>query len=59
MLKNVKIGNRLGRVEGFVRALDWGELEDSSLYLVMDLVPDARELDLVTVERLAAETPTR
>ncbi len=54
------IGAMLGRLStGFVRALDWGELEDGSLYLVMDLVPDARELDIVTgprherLERLA------
>ncbi|MBX3466919.1 MAG: SUMF1/EgtB/PvdO family nonheme iron enzyme [Planctomycetes bacterium] len=54
------IGAMLGRLStGFVRALDWGELEDSSLYLVMDLVVDARELELVTgprherLERLA------
>ena len=38
------IGSMLGRLStGFVRALDWGELEDSSLYLVMDLVPAARK----------------
>ncbi|MCW8139143.1 MAG: serine/threonine protein kinase, partial [Planctomycetota bacterium] len=54
------IGAMLGRLStGFVRALDWGELEDASLYLVMDLVVDARELELVTgprherLERLA------
>jgi len=41
------IGNRLGKQQGFVRAFDWGELEEEKgLYLAMDLVPGARALDL-------------
>ena len=46
------VGNRLGKIEGFVRALDWGEVGDGKhLYLVMDLVPNARPLDLRTGSR--------
>jgi len=45
--REAKIGNILGRVKGIVRARDWGELEDGwSLYLAMDLVEDAKILDL-------------
>jgi serine/threonine-protein kinase len=45
-VREARIGHKLGRTEGFVRALDWGELPDSRLYLAMDLVPGARPLDL-------------
>src|SRR5262245_30160589 len=44
--REARIGGRLGVAEGFVRALDWGELDGSRLYLVMDLVAGARPLDL-------------
>ena len=46
--REARIGNRLGRSEGFVRALDWGELDGTQLYLAMDLVDGARSLDLTT-----------
>jgi formylglycine-generating enzyme required for sulfatase activity/serine/threonine protein kinase len=46
--REARIGNKLGKEPGFVRALDWGELEDQSLYLAMDLVEGARPLDLET-----------
>jgi len=54
--REARIGDRLGRSEGFVRALDWGEIDGSRLYLAMDLVPGASPLDLATgtlTERLA------
>ncbi len=54
------IGHMLGQFStGFVRALDWGEAGERTLYMVMDLVPGARELDLISgprevrLERLA------
>jgi WD40 repeat protein len=46
--REAQVGNRLGRTPGFVRAFDWGELGGGSLYLAMDLVPDAKPLDLET-----------
>jgi hypothetical protein len=47
--REAEIGNRLGRVEGFVRALDWGAIEGTSyLYLTMDLIEGARPLDLAS-----------
>jgi serine/threonine-protein kinase len=59
--REARLGNRLGKIPGFVRAFDWGELPDgASLYLAMDLVEDAKPLDLKTgslaerVGRLAA-----
>ena len=54
-IREARIGNRLGRTDGFVRALDWGETAEG-LYLAMDLVEGARPLDLATgtlAERLA------
>jgi serine/threonine-protein kinase len=57
--REARIGHRLGKTEGFVRVLDFGEVDDATLYLAMDLVEDARPLDLVSgslperVERLA------
>ncbi len=54
--REARIGDFLGRSPGFVRALDWGELPGSRLYLAMDLVPYARTLDLCSGgihERLA------
>lgn len=55
--REAKIGRLLGqRSSRFVRAVDWGEYGDGSLYLVMDLVEDAVELELVSGrpdERLA------
>jgi eukaryotic-like serine/threonine-protein kinase len=45
--REARIGHRLGVAErGFVRALDWGRIDDSRLYLVMDLVKGAKSLDL-------------
>jgi serine/threonine protein kinase len=46
--REARIGSRLGKNAGFVRALDWGELDATQLYLVMDLVEGARTLDLVS-----------
>jgi formylglycine-generating enzyme required for sulfatase activity/serine/threonine protein kinase len=46
--REAKIGDLLGQRTGFVRAFDWGELSDGRLYLAMDLVADARPLDLAT-----------
>ncbi len=46
--REARIGHRLGRSEGFVRALDWGEIPGSSLYLAMDLVEGAKPLDLTS-----------
>src|SRR5579883_1361586 len=57
--REARIGHRLGRSEGFVRALDWGEIDGTTLYLSMDLVENARPLDLTggtlagRLERLA------
>jgi serine/threonine protein kinase len=55
--REARIGNRLGRSSGVVRAFDWGELDDGfRLYLAMDLVEKARPLDLSSgslEERLA------
>jgi len=54
--REAMIGNDLGAQSGVVRAFDWGELPPSGLYLAMDLVPDARPLDLASGtlgERLA------
>jgi serine/threonine-protein kinase len=45
-IREARIGNRLGRASGFVRAFDWGELAGGRLYLAMDLVPGAGPLDL-------------
>lgn len=57
-VREARIGYLLGRQEGFVRALDWGELPGGDLYLTSDLVRDAVPLDLraglrPVVERLA------
>jgi hypothetical protein len=47
--REARIGNRLGRLTGFVRAFDWGVLaEGRGLYLAMDLVSDARSLDVLS-----------
>src|SRR5579883_1221878 len=56
--REARIGNKLGRVSGVVRAFDWGPIEEGGdgLYLAMDLVEGAKPLDLVTGpldERLA------
>jgi len=47
-IREARIGNRLGRASGFVRAFDWGTFgaDGVCLYLALDLVPDARPLDL-------------
>lgn len=46
--REARIAHRLGRHPGIVRALDWGEAPAANaLFLVLDLVPDARPLDLV------------
>jgi formylglycine-generating enzyme required for sulfatase activity len=47
-VREARVGNRLGKTAGFVRALDWGELPGNALYLAMDLVPGATPLDLGT-----------
>ena len=46
--REAKIGNDLGTASGIVRAFDWGEVPPSGLYLAMDLVADARPLDLTS-----------
>lgn len=49
--REARLGNHLGRSSGFVRAFDWGELDDGfRFYLAMDLVPDASPLDLESGE---------
>jgi anti-anti-sigma factor len=48
VVREARIGNRLGKAKGFVRAFDWGEIEGPALFLAMDLVPGARGLDLDT-----------
>lgn len=46
--REARLGNRLGQVSaGFVRCHDWGALPPRRLFLVMDLVEDARPLDLI------------
>ena len=46
------IGRLLGsRSTGFVRALDWGELPDGGLFLVMDLIEGGAPLDLTQGSR--------
>ncbi|MBX3467258.1 MAG: serine/threonine protein kinase [Planctomycetes bacterium] len=53
-VREARIGNRLGRASGFVRAFDWGELEGGArLWLALDLVVGAAPLDLVGGEREA------
>src|SRR5687768_6087814 len=45
--REARIGNALGRAgPGFVRALEWCQVDDVQLYLVMDLVEGAGPLDL-------------
>lgn len=55
--REAMIGRLLGQhARGFVRVLDWGRVEDDALFLVMDLIDGATDLDLVsgaTAERLA------
>ncbi len=53
--REARIGHRLGRTQGFVRALDWGEHGEGGvmLWLALDLVPGATPLDLETGERQA------
>ncbi len=46
--REAQIGNLLGRTEGFVRAFDWGETASGAGYLAMDLIADAKPLDLAT-----------
>ena len=47
-VREARIGHLLGRRPGFVRALDWGRFGEGGvcLYLALDLVRDARMLDL-------------
>lgn len=46
------IGYKLGRESArFVSAFDWGQLDKTTLYLAMDLVPKARNLELREGER--------
>lgn len=50
--REVEIGRRLGKdPAAFVRVSDWGPLPDGGLFLVMDLVDGARDLDLLTGTR--------
>ncbi|MBL4847388.1 MAG: SUMF1/EgtB/PvdO family nonheme iron enzyme [Planctomycetes bacterium] len=54
--REARIGYRLGRRTGFVRAIDWGRHGRFLLYLALDLVRDATPLDLYSgtrPERLA------
>lgn len=45
--REARLSYRLGQTQGIVRTIDWGELEPGrALYLAMDLVRDARPLDL-------------
>jgi serine/threonine protein kinase len=54
--REARIGNHLGKHEGFVRAFDWGEAAGGrQLYLAMDLVADGRPLDLRPARPLAAK----
>jgi WD40 repeat protein/serine/threonine protein kinase len=46
--REAKLGNKLGKMPGVVRAFDWGTVGQAGLYLAMDLVPDARPLDLTS-----------
>ncbi|HZU98240.1 MAG TPA: serine/threonine-protein kinase [Planctomycetota bacterium] len=47
--REAKIGNKLGKLPGVVRALDWGQVGDGErVYLAMDLVEGAKPLDLKT-----------
>src|SRR5579883_1788232 len=46
--REAKLGNKLGKMPGIVRAFDWGTVGQAGLYLAMDLVPDARPLDLTS-----------
>ena len=45
--REARVGYLLGKAPGFVRALDWGEFGAGGIYLAMDLVKDARPLDLL------------
>lgn len=50
--REARIGYLLGRSEGLVRALDWGEITPrETLFVVMDLVEGARPLDICRGER--------
>ena len=46
MRNEAQIGARVGRHDGFIRALDLQDDPSRACWLVMDLVPDARPLDL-------------
>lgn len=47
MRREARIGYVLGRLPGIVRCLDWGSLPSNrSLFMVLELVPGARPLDL-------------
>lgn len=56
--REARIGALLGRSEGLVRAIDWGELVPGhTLYMVQDLIADGQPLDLGVgsrAERLSA-----
>lgn len=58
--REVEVGRRLGKdPAAFARVSDWGPLPAGGLFLVMDLVEGARELDLATgarADRLARLT---
>ena len=46
------IGRLLGQqAKGYVRVLDWGRVDNDSLFLVMDLIDEATDLDLETGSR--------
>ena len=46
--REARVGYLLGKAPGFVRALDWGEFGGDKIYLAMDLIPNARPLNLYT-----------
>jgi len=46
--REARIGYRLGRRTGFVRAIDWGRHGRVLLYLALDLIPAATPLDLAS-----------
>lgn len=56
--REARIGALLGRSEGLVRAIDWGELAPgATLYMVLDLIEGGQPLDLLVgtrAERISA-----
>lgn len=60
--REARISYELGKSDGFVRALDWGQFENGQgLFLVLDLVEGAQHLDLASgslADRLTALAAT-